>query len=101
MINDLSHRHDREKQILDEDNKKLASNVEFVSSVLFYFLLKPWLGLNIFAFPYLQWTFSVDWNNEPAANRQNQLGVGLRTIEEQTGSFGSMGISIIRDYSMG
>lgn len=54
MINDLSHRHDREKQILDEDNKKLASNVEFVSSVLFYFLLKPWLGLNIFAFPYLQ-----------------------------------------------
>lgn len=31
MIADLSKRHERDKQILLEDNKKLSSNVEFVS----------------------------------------------------------------------
>lgn len=35
MIADLTKRHDRDKQILLEDNKKLSSNVEFVS---FYFI---------------------------------------------------------------
>lgn len=31
MIADLNRRHERDKQILMEDNKKLSSNVEFVS----------------------------------------------------------------------
>lgn len=31
-IAELNHRNEREKQILREDNDKLAANVEFVSS---------------------------------------------------------------------
>lgn len=30
-IAELNHRHEREKQILREDNDKLAANVDFVS----------------------------------------------------------------------
>lgn len=34
MIAELNRRHERDKQILLEDNKKLSSNIDFVS---FYF----------------------------------------------------------------
>lgn len=41
MIAELNRRHERDKQILLEDNKKLSSNIEFVSfyfSILFSFI---------------------------------------------------------------
>lgn len=37
-IADLNRRHEREKQILLEDNKKLNSEIESVSSCVFSFL---------------------------------------------------------------
>lgn len=33
-IIELSHRHEREKQMLREDNQKLTTHVEFVSSIM-------------------------------------------------------------------
>lgn len=42
MIAELNRRHERDKQILLDDNQKLTSNVEFVSFIyfiLFYFIL--------------------------------------------------------------
>lgn len=36
---ELNHRHEREKQLLRDDNNKLASDVEFVSFVYFYFFI--------------------------------------------------------------
>lgn len=36
-IAELNHRHEREKQMMLEDNKKLSSEVELVSFVCFLF----------------------------------------------------------------
>lgn len=39
IIAELNHRHEREKQILREDNDKLAANVDFVSCYIFIKIL--------------------------------------------------------------
>lgn len=38
IVLELKRRHDREKQILLEDNNKLSSNVEFVSFSLLFII---------------------------------------------------------------
>lgn len=39
MMAELNRRNEREKQILLEDNKKLSSNIDFVSFIFYDFLL--------------------------------------------------------------
>lgn len=54
MIAELNHRHEREKQMLLSDNRKLVSNVELVSFFSFCALLFFLFCLNfIFVYIYL------------------------------------------------
>lgn len=61
MMAELNRRNEREKQILLEDNKKLSSNIDFVSFIIYDFLFLPFFypqlpPINVFFFNLLNLT---------------------------------------------